>query len=223
MNAFEDHCWKDVVSADVLHLYRHYSRAVKVGPRPALLLIDLYNLVYAGGPRPIAEVADAYPSSCGIEAWNAIPPTVRLIAEARRSGLPVFYSTGVPRAGVKATLRTGSEAAAGDFDIHDAFAPEDDDTIIAKERASVFFGTLFTVHLARLGIQSVIIAGESTSGCVRASVVDAYSHGYHVTVAEDCCFDRSPLSHKIGLFDMHHKYADVMTSAEIVDHLSAMR
>lgn len=221
MDAFEDHCWKDIVSAETLHLYRHYKRNVAVGPRPALLLIDLYNLVYAGGPRPIAEIADAYPSTCGIEAWNAIAPTARLIAEARRQQMPVFYSTGVPRATVNATLRTGSEAASGDFNIHEAFAPQDGDTIIAKERASAFFGTLLTVHLARLGRQSLIIAGESTSGCVRASVVDAYSHGYHVTVAEDCCFDRSPLSHKIGLFDMHHKYADVMTSSEIIAQLSA--
>ena len=63
------------------------------------------------------------------------------------------------------------------------------------------------------------MCGESTSGCVRASVVDAYSYGYHVTVAEECVFDRSDLSHKINLFDMHHKYADVMVLDEIVAHL----
>lgn len=221
MDAFEDHCWKDLVSAETLHLYRHYKREVKVGPRPALLLIDLYNLVYAGGPRPIAEIADAHPSTCGIEAWTAIEPTQRLIAEARRCGVPVFYSTGAPRAAVAATLRSGPAAAAGDFAIHEAFAPQPQDTLIVKERASAFFGTLLTVELTRRGIQSLIVAGETTSGCVRASVVDAYSHGYHVSIAEECCFDRSPLSHKINLFDMHHKYADVMATAEIISHLAA--
>ena len=81
-------------------------------------------------------------------------------------------------------------------------------------------GTPLTAHLTQLGIQSVIICGETTSGCVRASAVDAYSHGYHVVLVEECCFDRSLLSHKVNLFDMHHKYADVMHTDEVVAHLA---
>ena len=68
----------------------------------------------------------------------------------------------------------------------------------------------------------VIVCGESTSGCVRASAVDAYSYGFHVVLVEECCFDRSELSHKINLFDMHHKYADVMRIDEVVAHLDGM-
>ena len=64
-----------------------------------------------------------------------------------------------------------------------------------------------------------VIAGESTSGCVRASVADAYNYGFHVVVVEECCFDRNLLSHKVNLFDMHHKYADVMHFDEIAEHL----
>ena len=64
-----------------------------------------------------------------------------------------------------------------------------------------------------------MVCGESTSGCVRASTVDGYSNGYHMTVVEECVFDRSELSHKVNLFDLHHKYADVMHTEEIVDHL----
>ena len=80
------------------------------------------------------------------------------------------------------------------------------DVVITKQRASVFFGTPLVAHLTQLGVQTLIICGESTSGCVRATAVDAYSHGFHVVLVEECCFDRSILSHKVNLFDMHHKY-----------------
>jgi len=70
-----------------------------------------------------------------------------------------------------------------------------------------------------LGVRSLIVCGESTSGCVRASVVDAFSNGIHVAIAEECVFDRSMLSHKVNLFDMHHKYGDVMHVDEIIEHL----
>ena len=91
-----------------------------------------------------------------------------------------------------------------------------------KQRASVFFGTPLVAHLTQLGVQTLIICGESTSGCVRATAVDAYSHGYHVVLVEECCFDRSILSHKINLFDMHHKYVDVMHVDDVVAHLDGM-
>ena len=95
--------------------------------------------------------------------------------------------------------------------------------MIVKERASAFYGTPILAELNRMGIGSLIICGESTSGCVRASAVDAYSAGYHVSIAEECVFDRSILSHKINLFDLHHKYADVMPLSDIVSHLEDSR
>ena len=103
--------------------------------------------------------------------------------------------------------------------IFEAFAPRDGDTMIVKERASGFYGTPLVAHLTKLGIDSLIVCGESTSGCVRASAVDGYSNGYHMTVVEECVFDRSELSHKVNLFDLHHKYADVMGIDEVAAHL----
>jgi maleamate amidohydrolase len=100
------------------------------------------------------------------------------------------------------------------------FAPQPGDTIVRKARASGFFGTPLSAHLTQLGIASVIVFGEATSGCVRASVVDAYSHGFHVNVVEECCFDRYPLTHKLNLFDMHHKYADVLHVDDVVRELA---
>ena len=95
--------------------------------------------------------------------------------------------------------------------------------MILKQRASVFQGTPLFSHLSLLGIQSLIVCGESTSGCVRASVVDAYSSGFHVSLVEECTYDRAELTHKVNLFDLHHKYVDVMHVEEVIAHLDAMR
>ncbi len=219
---FEDHCWKDIVTPEILRIYEPYRREVFVGPRPALLAIDLYNLVYRGGARPPEEIIAEFPSTCGRHAWDAVEPTKRLFAAARKAGLPVLYTTSPTVSAVVATNRQrGLGTVDDDFEIFEAFRPEDGDVVIVKERASAFYGTPIVAQLNRLGVSSLIVCGESTSGCVRASAVDAYSAGYHVTVAEEAVFDRSILSHKVNLFDLHHKYADVMGVDEIVAHLEA--
>ena len=224
IDPFEDHCWQDVIPPNVLELYKHYRREIFVGPKPALLAIDLYESAYQGGPKPVEEVSKEFPSSCGINAWNAIEPTKLLFAAARAAGIPIFYSTGDTRPGskpgnIKATNRRGSSGGDGMFAIRPEFAPQPGDVVITKQRASAFFATPLTAHLTQLGVQSIIIIGESTSGCVRASTVDGYSHGYHMTMVEECCFDRSDISHKVNLFDLHHKYADVMKVDQVVAHL----
>ena len=164
-----------------------------------------------------------HPSSCGVHAWNAIEPTKRLFAAARAANLPIFYTAAIAGDGhVQATnRRVGVGGAGDDYAIHEAFAPGPGDVLIHKERASAFFGTPLIAHLTKLGVGSLIICGESTSGCVRASTVDAYSHGFHSTVVEECVFDRSELSHKVSRFDLHHKYADVMGVEEVVAHLAS--
>jgi maleamate amidohydrolase len=226
MHPFEDHCWQDVVAADVLELYAHYRRETRVGDSPALVAIDLYELAYQGGNNPVNQVAAQYPSSCGEFAFAAIAPTQRLFAAARRAGLPIFYSTSETRSdasprSITATQRRGVPVDPAVYEIRSEFAPQPGDTIVRKMRASAFYGTPLLAHLTRLGVRSVIICGESTSGCVRASAVDAYSNGFHVTLAEECCFDRHELSHKINLFDLHHKYADVMKTDAVVEQLRA--
>ena len=224
---FEDHCWKDVMSPEDLELYRHYRRETYVGKRPAVLAIDLYNMVYQGGARPVHEVAKEFPSSCGEHAWNAIEPTKQVLAMSRARGFPVIYTTGENRPEarphvVQATnRRPGGRAGDDPQAIFEAFKPQPEDLLIYKQRASGFFGSPLVAHLTQYGVDTVIVCGESTSGCVRASVADAYSYGFHVVVAEECTFDRSMLSHKINLFDMHHKYADVMHVDELAEHLEA--
>jgi maleamate amidohydrolase len=221
---FEDHCWKDVISPEVLEIYSCYQRPTFVGANPALLAIDLYEVVYRGGAHPPHTLAKTYPNSCGRYAYEAIEPTKRLFAGARGAGLSIFYSTGDTRDASKprfvaATKRNRPTFDPTDYDIRPEFKPQGGDVVITKQRASVFYGTPLLAHLTQLGVQTLIVCGESTSGCVRASAVDAYSNGFHVVLVEECCFDRSELSHKVNLFDMHHKYADVMHIDEVIAHL----
>jgi len=224
---FEDHCWKDVIPSDVLDIYTHYVRKTFVGPSPALLAIDLYELAYQGGPKSVAELHRTFPSTCGENAYAAIEPTKKLFAAARAAGIPIFYTTQDTRTDsvpsrVPATRRQRVQSDPDLYVIKSEFKPHPGDVIITKQRASGFYGTPLMAHLTQLGIRSLIVCGESTSGCVRASAVDAYSNGFHVTVVEECCFDRSMISHKVNLFDMHHKYTDVMRVDEVVTHLEGL-
>jgi nicotinamidase-related amidase len=222
---FEDHCWKDVIDDDLVEIYGSYQRETFVGDRPAVLAIDLYKSAYRGGDKPVVEANREWAGSCGENAWAAVEPTRRVLAAARAAGVPVIYTTRrVETGGVHSTKRTGKKRLDPDsYDIIDEVAPEPGELVIYKERASAFFGTPLIAHLNTLGIRSLIALGESTSGCVRASVVDAYSHGIHTVVVEECTFDRSMLSHKVNLFDLHHKYADVMHVDEVLSHLEGMK
>ena len=228
VDAFEDHCWKDIVDQDTLEIYKHYRRQTYIGQRPALLAIDLYNLAYQGGARPVREVVKDYHSACGEYAWNAIAPIQELLALARSRMIPVIYTTAETRKEVDPTVVRATHRDTKGIDpqayaIWKDFKPEPADLMIYKERASAFFGTPLIAHLTQRGIDSLIVCGESTSGCVRASVLEAYSYGFHTVLVEECCFDRSLLSHKVNLFDLHHKYADVMHLDEVKRHLGRGR
>ena len=227
IDRFNDHCWKDVIPPADLELYSSWRRETFVGERPALIAIDLYDLVYRGGPHPPAELNDRYVNTCGIYAHRAIAPTKRLLAAARRAGIPVFFCTQDTRAnnrppGATSTRRQRPVTPDG-YAIYHEFTVEPADVVIWKQRASIFQGTPLVSHLSLLGVHSLIVCGESTSGCVRASVVDGYSNGFHVALVEECTFDRAELTHKVNLFDLHHKYADVMHVEEVIAHLDGMR
>ncbi len=224
---FNDHCWKDVVPEADLKVYSMWRRETFVGPKPALLAIDLYDSVYRGGPYPPSELNELYPGTCGIFAHRAIAPTKLLLAAARRAGIPIFFCTQETRpnnrpAGAVSTKRQNGRPAPDAFAIYKEFPVEATDIVIWKQRASAFQSTPLASHLTLLDVSSLIVCGESTSGCVRASVVDAHSCGFHVTVVEECTYDRAELTHKVNLFDLAHKYADVMHVDEVIAHLDAM-
>src|SRR5689334_13226253 len=141
---FEDHCWKDLIPPEIFDVYAPYRRKTFVGPSPALVAIDLYEMAYQGGPHPVAQLTGKYPSACGEFAWAAIEPTKRLFDAARRAGLPVFYSTGDARADARpdriaATKRIGQRTSEL-YTIRPEFKPQPGDVVIHKQRASAFFG-----------------------------------------------------------------------------------
>jgi len=220
---FENYCWKDLIDEETLEIYQAYHRKIYVGDRPAVLAIDLYNKAYEGGNRPVREVNRLHSGSCGENAWKAIEPTQKLFAAARRAGVPVIYTTRhVDTGNVSSTFRQRQKLASDVYDIKEELKPVPGELVIYKERASAFFGTALVARLRMAGIESLIICGESTSGCVRASTVDAYSYGFHSVLVEECTYDRSMLCHKVNLFDLHHKYADVMHLADVIAHLDGM-
>ena len=212
---------------DVLRRAAAMRRKTSIGQAPALLAIDLYEQVYRGGNVPLEEAIKVERLSCGEYAHAAIAPTQRLFAAARAARLPIFYSTGdiSPNsrpASVGATHHGMLKIDPADYAIRLEFQPQAGDIVISKQRASVFYGTPIAAHLVQLGVRSVIICGESTSGCVRASAVEAQEHGFHVVVVEECCFDRNLVSHKVNLFDLHVKYADVMHVDSVIEQIKTL-
>ena len=96
------------------------------------------------------------------------------------------------------------------------------DVVVSKRYASAFFGTPLATYLNDLDRDTIIVTGATTSGCVRASVSDAFSYGYKVVVVEDAVFDRGEASHAINLFDMDQKYADVLPSEKVTQYLETL-
>jgi maleamate amidohydrolase len=200
------------------------------GARPALLLIDVYRAVFGDAPRPVLEAVAEWPRSCGLAAWEALPRIQRLLEAARERGLPVIHVTGLAEIpswrrssrGPGEPFRCDRDAIAAraaDFEIVPEVAPREGEIVLRKSAPSAFFDTALPAVLNDLGIDWLLVAGESTSGCVRASVVDARSYRYATTVVEDCVFDRTEASHALSLFDMAQKYADVRPSAAVIPQL----
>jgi nicotinamidase-related amidase len=227
-----DRVWdRFLTPADQAHLARGRDRRVGPGQRPALLLIDLYRAVFGDRPEPLLEAIQTWPSSCGPAAWEALPHIQRLLDGARAAGIPVVHITMLANAGmpgwfegIHGTAATRpTDPAALDRqrrspEIIDELAPVDGEVVLRKSAPSAFWGTPLMAELHRLGVDTLIVAGESTSGCVRASVIDAASYRFRVQVVEECVFDRHEAPHAINLFDMHQKYADVIPLEEALGY-----
>jgi maleamate amidohydrolase len=214
---------------DRAHLAASPDRRVGFGRAPALLLIDLYRWVFGDEPKPLLEAINRWPGSCGLTAWRALPHLQHLLALARELRLPVVHITGLEDSGM---LGWGEAAHGGigrgastprqrrdRYDIIPQVAPTSGEVVLRKTTPSAFNGTPLLAHLNYLGIDTLIVGGESTSGCVRASVVDGCSYRFKMIVVEECVFDRHEAAHAMNLFDMHQKYADVLSLTEVESHL----
>ena len=220
------HLWSAVVDAPTRALLARRMVPPFTGLCPAIVAVDLYDLVYDGGARPVRELIEQYPASCGERAWNALVPTLRLYAEARAHAVPVVHVTYDTRKetdprGIHPTNRKRRQPDLALYRIKEELAPVDGELVVYKKRASAFFGTPLLAFLNERGVDSLFVVGESTSGCVRSSVVEAWSHGYPVAAVAECVFDRHELTHQASLFDMHLRYATVIELDQALSFIRA--
>ena len=220
--------WDDLLSEEDRQVIagRSPRKQFGFGERPALLVIDNY-LGAIGEDRPIPEQLDKYPGACGPYAWAAIRHTRKLLPRAREAGIPVIYSRHVYRAihGLpRATDPTfGFSELSPLSQIIPEIAMQPGDLLIEKQRPSVFFQTGLIYILLNKKVDSLIIVGNSTSGCVRATVIDGAGYEFKVSVIEECVFDRIQMSHKASLFDLQFKYCDVVSLDQTMDYLETVK
>jgi nicotinamidase-related amidase len=208
--------WPDVLDEETQRLLASRASRPLLGKRPVVVAIDLYELAYAGGPRPVVELLGRYPESCGEFAWQALPNHVALFGAARAAGIHIVHVTYDPfieadPTHVQPTNRGGRIPEAALYQIKGELKPTSGEPIVYKKRASAFSGTPLIAYLNELRADSLITVGESTSGCLRASVVEGCAYGYPVVVVAECAYDRHDFIHRVSLLDMHLKYVTVIS------------
>ncbi|VVA49102.1 Maleamate amidohydrolase [Serratia ficaria] len=194
-----------------------WGRRIGFGQRPALLAIDfMQGYTTPGAPLFAPGVV------------SAVDESVALLACARQAGIPVIhtnirYHAGhfadggmwVKKAPVMKDMVEGNPLAA----FCPPVAPLADEVVLSKRYASAFFGTALAPLLVAQGIDTLLLIGCSTSGCIRASAVDAVQHGFRTIVVRECVGDRHPGPHEANLFDIDSKYGDVVSKREAIDYL----
>jgi nicotinamidase-related amidase len=226
------HCWEDVIDDEIRTIHAGLDMRRTPGRRPAVICIDNQKGIFGDRREPVLEMIRRFPNGCGLAGWDAIEPTQRLVQAARDAGVLVAHSnrdpTPQPPAYRIAATKWKSSFVnvmpdQSDRDWYEPLAPAPGDLRIYKRRASIFYGTPLAAYLTEYGIDTVILCGNTTSGCVRASAVDAFNCGFTVVVVEECTFDRNWLSHKVNLFDLNTKYADVMFLDEVLAYLAGLQ
>lgn len=204
---------------DLAANYAHvYNTRVGFGTRPALILIDFCQGYFDPSCDLYAGVEDALASA------------LRVRAAARAAAVPVILTNVVYQAEGRDGGRFFEKAGPLKNFIRgnpmgtwpNGLTPYDDELIVTKQYPSAFFATSLASTLTALEVDSVLLTGLTTSGCVRASCVDAMSHGFRTSVVAEACGDRHPGPHNANLFDMNAKYADVVSEAETIAFLGTL-
>ena len=201
-------------------LHRNYQGVfdgrIGFGRKPALLIVDFTNAyITPGSPLYAPDVV------------TAVAETADLLPLARQKGVPIIFTRVIySRSGLdggifvqKVPLLRRMVEGEPLADIAPQLAPAPDDVIVNKQYASAFFGSPLAAMLTSLGVDTVILTGCSTSGCVRATAVDGMQHGFRVIVPRQCVGDRHPDPHAANLFDINSKYGDVVDKREVVAYL----
>jgi nicotinamidase-related amidase len=193
-----------------------FGGRVGLGARPAVLVVDVNDTFCGPEELPIAEAVQRWRSSCGTVAWDAARNIAQLLAVARRHGVPVIYTTGRAEPGGrgrwhdKVRPETATRRPPHPYRINRLVQPEPGDIVLEKPKPSAFFATTLVARLMERGVDSLLLCGGTTSGCVRATAVDAFSYDLRTVVVEEGTFDRSDVSHAVALLDLSAKYADVI-------------
>ncbi len=189
-------------------------QSVGLGQRPALLLVDMIR----GFTDPNCPL--------GSECAEVVAANAQLLAAFRERCLPVVFTTVVYRDATQARvfreripalnlLQPGSPWV----EVDPALTPREFEAVVEKQWASSFFGTDLAERLRQDGVDSLVVTGLTTSGCVRATVVDGLQHEFPVVVPRQAVGDRNPEAHAANLFDMHAKYADVLDLQDVLQQL----
>lgn len=213
--------WMKLIPEADLATYRRggFLGDLEFGARTALIVVDC-TYGFTGSPGLTLEQAIAeFPTACGPVSWETMPRIARLVGVFRDRGLPIVFTradfTGNEFAGKATKSPAGSKRELRYNDFPPEIMPREGEYVLEKTKASGFFQSPLSAYLVRERIDTVVICGVSTSGCVRATTVDAFSCGFSTFVVDDCCFDRSWFAHCANLFDMQAKYASVVSLAEL--------
>jgi maleamate amidohydrolase len=207
----------EAVNLDADYQAAGFGGRLPFGRKPALLVIDVVE----------AYLDKTSPLYAGVE--DARDSNIRLVDAARAAGLPVFFTNVVYAAGgvdggvfyrkvpaLKCFLGVTSLGA-----FPPGLTPREDELVISKQYPSAFFGTPLAATLRALGVDTVVMGGFSTSGCVRASALDALQHGFIPYVVREACGDRDPRPHEANLFDIQAKIGEVVSEAEAMALMAA--
>jgi len=195
-----------------------YGNAIGYGSKPALVLIDFVEAYFNQECALYADVQDALDSA------------IRILNAARKAGVLVVYTNVTYQAsGIDGGRFFEKVMPLNNFVAGSAMgawapglAPLDNELVVSKQYPSAFFGTSLSSTLTAAGIDTAILTGLTTSGCIRASCVDACSHGFRTIIVEDACGDRHAEPHNANLFDMNAKYADVVSEDSVVSYLAGL-
>jgi maleamate amidohydrolase len=198
-----------------------------IGRRPALLIIDVQYRTTGTEPLPFWDSIREFPTSCGEVGWRAVTQIARLLAMFRARGWPVIYPYVSPKQSfdrgrlaekVPALMTVGERG----YDFVAEIAPDDAAILLPKKHPSAFFGTPLASYLVDLGVDTLVVTGCTTSGCVRGTVVDGFSYNWRILVPHDAVYDRSGTSHAVNLFDMNAKYAEVTDTEAALAQLGGL-
>ena len=215
--------WDGIISAEEIERYEAagFGRPTGMGSRPALLIIDVQYRTVGTERKPYWEAIEEFKTSCGDTGWEAIDHIAPLLKLFRERGHPVIYPYVAPKMGYDVG-RLGQKVpsimdiSAKGYEFPTEIAPQEGDVLLPKKHPSAFFGTPLVSYLVDKAIDTLVVTGCSTSGCVRGTVVDGFAYNYRVTVPQECVYDRSAVSHAANLFDMAYKYGDVLPVADVM-------